>query len=101
MLGREVLLTSGSMTSAIDRLVERDLVRRKDNPVDRRARTVHLTAQGRTLIRRATDEHERAVAAALSSLTGSEQREALRLLLKLGEGAEALLGGAIGQEEVA
>src|SRR3954463_11533951 len=45
-LGKRVVLTSGSMTTAIDRLEGKGLVRRRETPADRRARTVHLTPQG-------------------------------------------------------
>ena len=82
-IGKRVFLTSGSMTTAIDRLEEKGFVVRKDHPEDRRARTVHLTPQGRAFIRRAEGEHERAIAGALSSLSAAEKREALRLLTKL------------------
>lgn len=88
-LGRLVVLTSGSMTTAIDRLAGKGYVKRKDDPADRRARTVHLTPQGRHLMRKAETEHERAMAGALSSLSSAERREALRLLTKLGQGSGA------------
>ena len=91
VLGRQVLLTSGSISTAVDRLEERDLVRRKASTADRRARTVHLTPEGRTLIRRACGQHERAIERAISSLSAPEQREAIRLLAKLGAGAKAAL----------
>ena len=96
VLGRHVLLTSGSISTAIDRLEERDLVRRKESPADRRARTVHLTPEGRALIRKAYGQHERAIERAISSLSAPEQREAIRLLTKLGAGAVAALDA--GQE---
>lgn len=86
-LGRRVQLTSGSMTTAIDRLEDKGLVRRRETPADRRARTVHLTPHGRSLIRKAEAEHERAMTEIVSSLSSAEQREALRLLTKLGEAA--------------
>ena len=82
-IGKRVLLTSGSMTTAIDRLEQKGFVVRKDHPGDRRARTVHLTPPGRSFIRRAEGEHERAIAGALSSLSNAEKREAFRLLTKL------------------
>src|SRR6267378_952080 len=50
-LGQKIRLTSGSISIAIDRLEEKGLVERKDDPEDRRARIVHLTAQGRKLIK--------------------------------------------------
>ena len=55
-LGQKIRLTSGSISIAIDRLEEKALVERKDDPKDRRARIVHLTAQGRKLIKCAFSE---------------------------------------------
>src|SRR5580693_9287547 len=49
-IGRRIDLTSGSITSAIDRLEKRGLVARGADPGDRRARVVHLTARGKALI---------------------------------------------------
>src|SRR5262245_19872539 len=49
-LRRRIDLTSGSMTTAIDRLEERRLVERADHATDRRAWVIHLTPEGRTLI---------------------------------------------------
>src|ERR1700731_3573363 len=40
VIGKKVLLTSGSITSAIDRLEAKKLVRRTDDPADKRARIV-------------------------------------------------------------
>src|SRR5678815_558664 len=45
-IGKKVLLTSGSMTAAIDRLTSRGLVERRGDANDRRARIVHLTNAG-------------------------------------------------------
>src|ERR1700694_1674635 len=45
----KVLLASGSMTAAVDRLERLGLVVRKASPSDRRARVVHLTAEGKRL----------------------------------------------------
>src|SRR5580698_3727623 len=39
-LGAKVMLTSGSMTAALDRLGRRGLVERKEDDVDRRVRVV-------------------------------------------------------------
>lgn len=86
-LGRRVQLTSGSMTTAIDRLEQKGLVRRREMPTDRRARSVHLTPHGRSLIRKAEAEHERAMSEIVASLSSAEQREVLRLLNKLGDAA--------------
>ncbi len=45
-IGARVLLTSGSMTAAVDRLEKRALVRREFTETDRRARVIHLTPKG-------------------------------------------------------
>ncbi|RYE90513.1 MAG: MarR family transcriptional regulator, partial [Myxococcales bacterium] len=42
-IGRRIHLTSGSITSAVDRLEKRGLVARGADPDDRRARIVRLT----------------------------------------------------------
>src|SRR2546425_6875643 len=45
-IGRRVELTSGAITTAVDRLESRGLVTREAHPSDRRARIVRLTAAG-------------------------------------------------------
>src|ERR1700761_5316509 len=46
-IGEKVLLASASMTSAIDRLEKRGLVRRVGSDCDRRVRMIELTCEGR------------------------------------------------------
>src|SRR6187402_3351305 len=46
-IGRKVLLTSGSITVAVDRLETKGLVERRAADVDRRAKVVHLTREGK------------------------------------------------------
>jgi MarR family 2-MHQ and catechol resistance regulon transcriptional repressor len=87
-IGAKVLLTSGSMTAAVDRLESRGLVRRKDDPKDRRARIVHLTARGRRLIREMFARHEQAMEQAVSVLPAKQRHALVRLLRELGRGAE-------------
>src|SRR5246127_3103063 len=45
----KVRLARGSMTAAVDRLEKLGLIVRKSSPSDRRARVVHLTAEGKRL----------------------------------------------------
>src|SRR5258708_4928672 len=56
-IGPRVWLTPGSISVAVDRLVKKGLVSRKDLPGDRRVRRVDLTAKGRALISRGFSEH--------------------------------------------
>jgi MarR family 2-MHQ and catechol resistance regulon transcriptional repressor len=57
VLGRKLLLTSGSATTAVDRLEARGLVARRPDPADGRVRLVELTAAGRRLIGPAFARH--------------------------------------------
>ena len=87
-IGKKVLLTSGSITVAVDRLEKKKLVERRTHGTDRRARIVHLTKEGRKLISSAYTQHaadlERLVSA---SLTAKERATLIRLLKKIGYGA--------------
>src|SRR5689334_20998309 len=83
-IGRLVHLTSGSITTAVDRLERKGMVERRNDPEDRRTRVVHLTAAGRKLIGCAFADHERALECAASGLTPAERGEAVALLKKLG-----------------
>src|SRR5207244_12170256 len=52
-IGKKVLLTSGSITVAVDRTATKRLGERRTYGTDRRAKVVHLTKKGRKLITRA------------------------------------------------
>src|SRR5215831_3098783 len=69
-IGRKILLTSGSITTAVDRLESRGLVERRAHGTDRRARVVHLTRDGRKVISKTYTDHaadmERLAAASLN-----------------------------------
>ena len=84
-IGRKVLLTSGSITVAVDRLETKGLVERRAHGTDRRTRVVHLTKAGRKLIKSAYAEHaddmERLASA---SLTSTERKTLIHLLKKIG-----------------
>jgi MarR family transcriptional regulator, 2-MHQ and catechol-resistance regulon repressor len=86
-LGVKVLLTSGSITTAIDRLERRGLVARGSDPRDRRARIIRLTEPGRKAIRGAFADHERAMEQAVSHLASKDRVTLLKLLRRLGQGA--------------
>ena len=86
-IGPKVWLTPGSISVAVDRLVKRGLVSRKDHPDDRRVRRVELTSKGRALITRGFGEHASAMENAVSVLSKNERLTLLRLLKKLGKDA--------------
>ena len=81
---RETLVTSGTMTNRVDRLVERGLVTRQDHPNDRRGVLVELTDAGRDAVDAALAEliaAERQIMAALEVADHDQLTRSLRLLL--------------------
>src|SRR5437763_17065758 len=88
-IGPKVWLTPGSISVAVDRLVKKGLVSRKDHPNDRRVRQVELTAKGRALITRGFREHSAAMETSVRVLSKNERLTLLRLLKKLGKHAAA------------
>src|SRR3954451_4485164 len=87
----KVLLASGSMTAAVDRLENKGHVVRKTTPEDRRARRLELTEEGRTLITAVFEAHNQGLANWMSGLTGAEKQQAYGVLKKLGLSAAAVL----------
>jgi MarR family 2-MHQ and catechol resistance regulon transcriptional repressor len=88
-IGRKVLLTSGSMTVAVDRLAAKGLVERRASADDRRARIVHLTKQGRKLSTRAYAAHAADMERLAAALSTSERATLIRLLKQIGYKAAA------------
>jgi len=84
-IGKKILLTSGSITVAVDRLEKKGLVERRAHGTDRRARIVHLTKEGRKLITRVYAQHAADMEQlASASLTKTERKTLISLLKKIG-----------------
>jgi MarR family 2-MHQ and catechol resistance regulon transcriptional repressor len=80
----KVLLASGSMTAAVDRLEKKGLVVRTPGPGDRRAKVLELTPEGRRVVETAFRRHAAELEAAMAVLNLSEKRQLHALLKKLG-----------------
>ena len=91
-IGKKVLLTSGSITTAIDRLETRKLVHRTPHPEDQRARIVQLTSEGKRVIEGAFRQHALDMEKTMSVLSCRERVELVRLLKKVGRFAAASRG---------
>lgn len=89
----KVLLASGSMTAAIDRLEKRGLVVRKSASSDRRARVVELTPEGKYIAGQYFDKHARDLEDLVSVLSEREKQQLYALLKKVGLLAAQRLGG--------
>jgi MarR family transcriptional regulator, 2-MHQ and catechol-resistance regulon repressor len=88
-IGRRIELTSGAITTAVDRLEARGLVTREAHASDRRARIVRLTAAGEKQAAKVFASHKAAMDVAASGLLKTERATLIQLLKKLGTFAEA------------
>jgi len=80
----KLLLASGSMTAAMDRLEKKGLVARKPATNDRRAKLVELTPEGRRIVETAFGRHAAELEAAMAVLNQTEKQQLHALLKKLG-----------------
>lgn len=80
----KVLLASGSMTAAIDRLEKRGLLVRKSTSSDRRARIVQLTSEGKRVAAAYFEKHERDLEDVMAVLSEKEKQQVYASLKKLG-----------------
>lgn len=94
-LGKKVLLTSGSITTAVDRLERKGFVERRGDSQDRRARIVHLTPRGEKEIGVLFGQHRQDMEQAVSCLNKTEAATLASGLRKLGIGAEAMLADRV------
>jgi MarR family 2-MHQ and catechol resistance regulon transcriptional repressor len=89
-IGRKIMLTSGSITSAVDRLEKRKLVRRDPSVDDARVTYVSLTGPGHSLIQRIFARHADFMEKVFSPLSNDERAHLEKLLKKTGKHAESL-----------
>ena len=80
----KVMLASGSMTAAIDRLEQRGLVVRKATSSDRRARMVELTPEGKRVATAYFEKHAKDLEDLMSVLSVREKEQLHASLKKLG-----------------
>lgn len=88
-IAETVMVTSGSMTASINRLIDKGLVARSVHEGDARVRMVALTDAGRALIEPAYESHARTIEATFAALSAEERSTLLGLLLKVRSGARA------------
>ncbi|MEO0346336.1 MAG: MarR family transcriptional regulator [Pseudomonadota bacterium] len=86
-LGSAVLLTSGAMTAALDRLTTAELITRHARPEDRRVKSAKLTAAGRRLARKAASARFDVAAQSVEALRASDRKQLATLLKRLATAA--------------
>lgn len=89
-IGDKVLLTSGSMTTAVHRLEKQGLVRRERSEGDGRVVLVHLTDAGRTHIEDAFAVHATNLDTLFEPFTKEERAQFATLMTRLGRRAKQM-----------
>ena len=79
---QQMLITSGTMTSRIDLLESKKLVKRTTNKNDKRSVSVSLTSKGLHLIEQVITEHAKSQQRLVSNLSQEEQQMFTKLLRK-------------------
>lgn len=101
-VGRKLFVSGSNVTTVVDNLERRGLVRRQRDARDRRNVVLHLTPRGRRLIAGLFPGHVTAIVREFSVLTAAEQATLGRLCKKLGLGraaASAERAGIIGEDD--
>lgn len=80
---KSVVITSGGMTAALDRLTDAGLIERVMNSDDRRSMSARLTDKGKTLVEDLIVVRFRDASASIDTLTPAEQAKLGDLLRKL------------------
>ena len=89
-IGEKVLLTSGSMTTAVQRLEKKGLVIRERSEGDARVVLVHLTNKGMNLIQEAFTAHAEDLDKLFIEFSEDERIQFAGLMRKLGQHSQKL-----------
>ncbi len=102
-LGARTLITKGTLTGVVDRLLAKGLVRRDADPDDGRRQVVRLTAAGQALFEQVFPAHARHVQRAFARLPQAHLAQAQQSLAELREafeGAAQAWAADASQEEI-
>jgi DNA-binding MarR family transcriptional regulator len=91
-IGEHFAVTSAAASQLVERLVQAGLVERTEDPDDRRARQIALSAKGRSLVERGIGQRHRWVDELVSGLTQSEKAVVGKALPTLVEAEKRLAG---------
>ena len=96
-LGEKVMLTSGSITTAVQRLEKKGFVCRERDDKDGRLVLIDLTENGRKIIERGFALHEADLERLFGIFSEEERAEFDRLMTRLGQHAGVLMEGNKGK----
>jgi MarR family 2-MHQ and catechol resistance regulon transcriptional repressor len=85
-IASKLLVSGGNITMVLDNLEKNDLVKRAQDPGDRRHNTVSLTEKGKKLMDRIFPRHASRIVQEMGVLTAKNQKTLGDLCRKLGKG---------------
>jgi len=77
-ISRHMGVTNAAVSQLIDRLVEKQLIERSEDPADRRAKKIVLTPKGRELVESGAKQRSLLVEKLAARLTSEQQEAVLR-----------------------
>jgi DNA-binding MarR family transcriptional regulator len=86
-------ITSAAASQLVEKLVQSGYLERAEDPSDRRAKVLNLTAQGHSLVERGTRERYRWMEELVRNLSAEERARVGEALTILTEAAQHLEGG--------
>ena len=89
-IGEKVLIASSSITYVVDKLEQKQLVKRKPCANDRRITFATITLKGNNLMDTIFPKHTEAINEIMSGLTSGEKENMINELKKLGYYAESI-----------
>jgi DNA-binding MarR family transcriptional regulator len=90
IIAGRLMVTTGSMTSLLDTLERRGLVRRQPHPSDRRQLLVHLTDEGQALVDNFLPEIVSVQTALVAGLSEADRAAAVHLTERLADAATTI-----------
>ncbi|HET6875746.1 MAG TPA: MarR family transcriptional regulator [Acidimicrobiales bacterium] len=90
IIAGRLMITTGSMTSLLDTLERRGLVRRQPHPSDRRQLLVHLTDEGQALVDAFLPEVVAVQTALVAGLSEADRAVVVHLTEQLAEAATTI-----------
>jgi MarR family transcriptional regulator, 2-MHQ and catechol-resistance regulon repressor len=87
-IGGKVLMSSGNITYVIDKLEQKNFVKRRASTEDRRLIFAEITDAGKQWIEEVFPKHAQVIDQALNGLTLEEKQAVSQMLKKLGKYAE-------------
>jgi MarR family 2-MHQ and catechol resistance regulon transcriptional repressor len=85
LVAEKILVTSGTITYVIDKLIKKGLVTRVRSEDDKRVYFIELTSEGSQLISRIFPEHEAYLASLFGDVKAEDKEVLVRLLFELND----------------